>query len=456
MRTTVSTPEGAAGIVRLVLSALFVIATLLGALIIRPTDAAATTVYFGGCIAAEVPTGPSEFNVTCTPTSIAGSLTYQESATPFPHVPPVGIDGTYQTYYLADQLLAKSSTSAIQTLPGAQIRFCSTCSEGFIHVASGHSTSTGLNSFQLDIQSPATSLPDLTISLSSPLFATSATDGGLGIPAHSVSLLSASTSFASIFVDGPNSISSAPGSYTYTHGAVSITLSAAGNDGMFTAIDAAFKPNFGLSLADAALIGEFKGFDWQQWVVRDPVDIHAADGTPLSVPFLDPPKGGYQEYKLRCPQLGGLLNYVSQADPNPFYYDASGSNGTGPSGDCFSLSSHKSDDTLSFEDMPFAKDLPAGEFLQFDTCLVGIQQDGTPSPCLYDWKWSDTFNGNDAGGINVLSYSNLLPLDLNSGYGGITMITDFSNDVPEPSSIYLLIFSCIGMLWLTRKSLPRF
>jgi hypothetical protein len=61
---------------------------------------------------------------------------------------------------------------------------------------------------------------------------------------------------------------------------------------------------------------------------------------------------------------------------------------------------------------------------------VGINPDLTPSAPLFQWTWTDTFNGS-AGGIPVLSPS--APIDPGSGVGYITITS--LNGVPVPAIV---------------------
>jgi hypothetical protein len=58
-----------------------------------------------------------------------------------------------------------------------------------------------------------------------------------------------------------------------------------------TAIQVTFTPNYGLSLADAAGVGGFSGFNWVQQIVVDPYPLATNNGTVLSTPYFDPPVG---------------------------------------------------------------------------------------------------------------------------------------------------------------------
>lgn len=71
--------------------------------------------------------------------------------------------------------------------------------------------------------------------------------------------------------------------------------------------------------------------------------------------------------------------------------------------------------------------MPPGplSYLGFRTALVGINEDGSASPPLFQWTWTDTFNGTSGG---IPRISNDLPVDPGSGTGGITITS--INGVP--------------------------
>jgi hypothetical protein len=180
---------------------------------------------------------------------------------------------------------------------------------------------------------------------------------------------------------------------------------------------------FGNTLAQAAQLCGFTGWDWQQAVTSLPLpNPFFQIGTPpkqLSAPppFLDPPPGGYT-YNLP----GGDHSY-------PFYYDPN-------SGE---LASHETATTLSFMDTPADNCLhggtgascggntaPAGKIIGFTTHLVGLVGLG-PGYGVQDtgigFSWISNFNGT-SGGISVTKNDN--PPDFGSGTGGVA-VTNVNN-----------------------------
>src|SRR5262245_443344 len=160
---------------------------------------------------------------------------------------------------------------------------------------------------------------------------------------------------------------------------------------------ATFTPNFGLDLGAAAKLCGYDHFNWYQVVTRDPFPLSAqsAPNTPLTVPDVDPPLGGYSG---------------SPADNLPFYWNEST--------DEPSLSQHTALKTLEFSDFPAEPSLTPGQFLQFTTALVGVLPDNSWD-ALFAWTWSSNFNGT-VGGVAVRN--NTLPADPDSGTGGTTIL----------------------------------
>jgi hypothetical protein len=191
---------------------------------------------------------------------------------------------------------------------------------------------------------------------------------------------------------------------------------------------ATFTPNFGLTLSEAAGQCGFLFFNWQQLITNLPSSsavFQVGNPTSLTAPpaFLDPPPGGYTYC---IPKFGSPCNQY------PFYWNPYT---TGIQ----SLINYETVNTLSFVDNPGGGGLPSGSFLGFITQLVGIcnatpspfcSSPGGPSVPLFQWSWTDTFNGT-SGGIST-TY-NMLPLDSGSGTGsiGITSI----NGVELPLAI---------------------
>jgi hypothetical protein len=162
-----------------------------------------------------------------------------------------------------------------------------------------------------------------------------------------------------------------------------------------TVMSASFTPNFGLSLMEAAGLCGYDHFDYYQVVTNDPNPPASknAPTVPLTVPYVDPPLGGYA--------------YQPAGDDNlPFYWNAA------------ELATNTTATTVSFSDAPAEPSLTAGQFLGFTTTLVGVFPDNTWD-ALYAWNWISDFNGT-VGGASVRE--NTLPVDPGSGTGGVTLL----------------------------------
>jgi hypothetical protein len=217
--------------------------------------------------------------------------------------------------------------------------------------------------------------------------------------------------------------------------AVSVGTSNAGQE-----MRAVFRPNFGLTLDQAAGACGLMDFNWQQTITKlpDPSPFYLSDGTHLtsaSTPFLDPPVGGYT-YRV--------------STSFPYYFNAY--NGE--------LDKFETKYTLYFSDAPGNSCLPggtgagcggvtapAGSVMEFRTQLVGIRSDGTFVLLPNSWVWTDSFNGT-SGGVDVTN--NLMPLDPGSGTGGITILD--TTDVvvtPEPGTFWV---AAVAFALLTRAA----
>jgi hypothetical protein len=190
--------------------------------------------------------------------------------------------------------------------------------------------------------------------------------------------------------------------------------------GTQTGITATFTPNLGYTLAQAATLCGFTGWNWQQTVTSLPAPspfLAAGSAVPLVAPppFNDPPPQGYAYQN--PPNAVQLPVYW-----NPF---TTGS---------LSLAAHETSTTLSFSDAPADPCLPggnpaacggtlapAGSQLGFTTHLVGIVG-SLPGAGVLDtgigFSWTDNFNGT-SGGIAVIN--NPGGVDTGSGTGGATI-----------------------------------
>jgi len=172
-----------------------------------------------------------------------------------------------------------------------------------------------------------------------------------------------------------------------------VKLAASGEE-----MSATFTPNFGLSIAAAATLCGYHHFNWYQVITRDPFastfSAQSAPNTPLTVPYVDPPPGGY---------------FGKPADDSlPFYWDESTNE----------LSQNTTSKTLEFRDFPMEPRLTPGQSLEFTTALVGVLPDNSWD-ALFTWNWSSNFNGT-IGGVAVRN--NTLPPDPDSGTGGTTIL----------------------------------
>jgi hypothetical protein len=211
-------------------------------------------------------------------------------------------------------------------------------------------------------------------------------------------------------------------------------------------MQASYTPSSGLFHAGSAC--GFQGFDWIQIIEEWPTPsrLYAASNpnTPLTAgiqgnpfgppapPFNDPYNGGYTYPESQAAPFGAAY---------PFYYNP------------LAAPLYTSGNTLTFFDRPSNSCLPGGSgtftikcaftaplapaFMHFKTELVGIlSTTGMPSNPLYQWEWSDNFNGTvtQGGGVFGVTTANWNPVDPGSGTGGIT-ITSVNGVQQTPPSV---------------------
>jgi hypothetical protein len=140
-------------------------------------------------------------------------------------------------------------------------------------------------------------------------------------------------------------------------------------------ISASFRPNFGLTLAEAASVGGIDHFNWYQVIYQDSYPPAGVTG----VPYVDPPSGG-------GPAFGGF------ADNLPWYWDEQGATATG----YHLVDNILGVDTLLYTDTPAEPKLTTGQSLKFSTALAAIFSDGSWDP-LSIFSWETTFNGTSGG-----------------------------------------------------------
>ena len=366
------------------------------------------TGYFGGC-----------FNESASCTGVEaywGSFSYNTNAPAIPFDPSYPSDGNY---YNMNSFQLHAFGGPTQQLSGPYLRFQGPGDgNGPVDIVG-----QGAYQVQLVIGPEATNLPQVTNNLKYRTYGQ--------LPVYSqpvdfpIGVGPVSSSFGSVFADG------------------AVTVSTTDDDKQ---IVATFTPNFGISLSDAAALGNFVGFDWQQTVVTDPYPPALADPSlpPLTVPYPDPPDGGYFGQPLTAGRF-------------PFYWDldTEATSTTDVDGDQMPI---ETDDTLIFTDVPAESRLQIGQYLEFNTTLVGVLPSGSPcdtpahsvnGACvvdLFEMSWEDNFNGTAGGAGNIRSSD--VPADPGSGTGGITILsTSYPGviSVPEPGE-YILI--SIGVLFI--------
>jgi hypothetical protein len=229
------------------------------------------------------------------------------------------------------------------------------------------------------------------------------------------------------------------------------------NDGKHRAISATFipqgnDPNTGqpFTLAAAAQVCGFIGWDWQQTITTLPTPLPdssfnaiATPNTAPVAPFNDPPPSGYR-YMLPVPP--GPLGAPQLA----VYYDPF----NGPNSDGFGLASNETPTQLSFYDRPAdpclpgvqsaalsaeadgecgaGKRAPAGSTINFTTHLIGFQGQ-FPGASVVDtgigFNWTSANNGEN-GGIATTAAVKTMAADPGSTGGNtvtsVTQTTTFS------------------------------
>jgi cytoskeletal protein CcmA (bactofilin family) len=184
----------------------------------------------------------------------------------------------------------------------------------------------------------------------------------------------------------------------------------------------------GITLEQEAQACGYTKFNFMSQVNHDPTPPMDVYGNTLTVPYSDPPQGGYYKHPESQPPF-----YYNFADlgwpicpsnaPNNCVYQ----NGYG------AYVPIRTADSVTFRDEPanpnFKKPKYQNEYLGFHTMLVGIRQDGTRQSGAA-WDWISTFNGTKGGAD---TRDNLGPVDPKSGTGGVGITS--INGVPMQSSL---------------------
>lgn len=210
-----------------------------------------------------------------------------------------------------------------------------------------------------------------------------------------------------------------------------------------TVIDLYFKPQDGLTLAQAEKVCGYFNFDWQQTITSMPLPsgVYAANDPQhlheLHAPqaFNDPPLVGYPP----DPNSDNIVNAVRI----PVYWNLY------QSGYPWGVDYYETDNSLEFYDSPANNCLPGGSGANcggqtspvgshygFTTHLVGIQG-SLQNPYVCDtgigFSWTDNYNYTN-GGINVTQ--SIYPASP-GGTGGVE-VTAY-NDSPPSSSVPMLL-----------------
>jgi hypothetical protein len=115
-------------------------------------------------------------------------------------------------------------------------------------------------------------------------------------------------------------------------------------------------------------------FNWTSYVVQDPYGITNQGGQKLSIPYNDPPKGGY---------------LYDPADHLPFYWDLERCQQC-KSRHYWQDQRNLTQFQLRFEDSPADYRLQPGEAIEFVTNLVGVK-DYDPNSQIAKWEILHTF-----------------------------------------------------------------
>jgi hypothetical protein len=165
-----------------------------------------------------------------------------------------------------------------------------------------------------------------------------------------------------------------------------------------------------LKLDDLAADLGYRSFNWVNYVERDPYGIADYQGNSVSIPYNDPPSGGYQ---------------YDAADAHPFYWDIE---------KCENCRSrhyyhHPEVKQSSFEDHPTDYRLKPGEKIEFVTHLVGIKisnADGDKGQS--QWEVLTTFKWQLTNDISGSSQVSLVAVDLDLSELSPALLARISQD----------------------------
>lgn len=244
-----------------------------------------------------------------------------------------------------------------------------------------------------------------------------------------------------------------------------------------TGISAEFKPNFNLSLSEAAQLAGYDHFNWISIVTYDSIlndptalpeeldQIRDQNGDLPTVPYVDPPHGGYayQAEENGFPVKDNLDWFLDEEYTLTYVLGEKGINTV--------LDSMTIDiDGNGEKDVMWMWDYPAGSNMRFTTSLVGVRSDGTGDILDFlntSFRW-EYINGADQTKILRDNF------DQNLVLGGQTELIEYvqtgkftkqelafyesrnigvvgASAVPEPNTLMLLLYGLISMGIYSKK-----
>jgi hypothetical protein len=203
------------------------------------------------------------------------------------------------------------------------------------------------------------------------------------------------------------------------------------DDSQIEGIVGQFDAKAGTSLAQAAATLGVDHFNWYQVVVWDPAPPPGGGGSVTTVPYVDPPPGGYDG------QWGDRL---------PWYWDEYSLPGV-QYDPTFQVSYNTKPDWLVFNDVP---DMSGGSFdpgamLDFGIWLVGVDQYGTFISFYGGFSWEATYDGVDT---HYALTGELTAPPPDALYQNIIGGFLTASPIPEPAAILLIMF---GLALLPRR-----